>query len=253
MPNTWRLIITEKQSAAINMALDEAILTLHSKDTITNTLRIYSWRNPTISLGYFQKINNEVNIKIIKNKQYDIVRRMTGGGVVFHNFETTYSLCTSKDEYSPNDPISIYKINCQSLIDALKEFNLNCQFKPINDIIVNGKKISGNAQITKNNSILQHGTILHDVDLEEMFSILTVSDEKTKQKQLKSAKERVTSIKDQTNINPTFNKMKDALIKAFENNFNIKLELTNPSKEELKLANKLVNEKYNNPIWTNKY
>ena len=118
-------------------------------------------------------------------------------------------------------------------------FNLGIEsdYKPINDIIADGRKISGNAQTRKQNIVLQHGTVLMDVDVEKMFSILLVPDEKIRDKMISDVKQRVTSIRHILGDNIVFNNAVDAMIKGFEEEFDIKLKkgiLTDYEKELIK-------------------
>src|SRR5208337_106311 len=87
-----------------------------------------------------------------------------------------------------------YKFICEWIVSGLGTIGINADFVPINDIAVDGRKISGNAQTRKEGVLLQHGTVLYDVDVRKMFSVLNVSAEKISDKMIKSAEERVTSV-----------------------------------------------------------
>ncbi|MEM2843607.1 MAG: lipoate--protein ligase family protein, partial [Candidatus Bathyarchaeia archaeon] len=198
MIEEWRLIELTINDAYMNMAIDEAILTMIQKGESQNTIRFYRWNPSAVSIGYFQSLIEEVNIETCRKLNVDIVRRITGGGAVYHDYngEITYSVIASTNNPKiPGNILKSYSVLCNGIVLGLKKLGLNSTFKPINDIVVNEKKISGNAQTRKLNAILQHGTILIDVNVEKMFNLLKISDEKIKDKMIKSAKERVTSIK----------------------------------------------------------
>lgn len=137
---------------------------------------------------------------------------------------------------------------CQSIIDSLKEIGIGAEFKPINDIITSGKKISGNAQTRRCGILLQHGTILYKVDVEKMFSLLKVSDEKIRDKMITNVKERVTSIFDQKNIS------KDELYRALVFGFskNKEIEFDSLTQKEIERANELEKTKYATKEWNEK-
>lgn len=244
----WRLIKMGVCDAFTNMAIDEAILRSRAKKKVPNTLRLYEWFPPAISIGYFQSIDAELDFEKCKEYGIDVIRRLTGGGAVFHEHEITYSVCTDLETLPANINES-YKILCKGIILGLKLLDINAEFKPINDILVNGRKISGNAQTRRFGGILQHGTILCDVNVEKMFSLLKIPSEKIRDKKIKEVKQRVTSIKNEVGRNADYEEVKNALAKGFSISLNILLEEGELTKEELELAEKLKNEKYSKKEW----
>jgi lipoate-protein ligase A len=248
---TWRLLLTDSKDSFTNMAIDEAVLQLVAQGKSENTIRFYSWLPPAVSIGYFQSIEEEVDLESCKRNKVDVVRRITGGGAVFHDYEgeITYSVVVPEEhEKIPKAILDSYAVLCKGLVEGFKIIGLSAEFKPINDIVVNGKKISGSAHTRKLNTILQHGTILCEVNPKLMFSLLKVTDEKIRDKLIKSAEERVTSIKKELG-KVDKNKVIDAMIKGFESALGIELEEGFLSKEELELASKLRNEKYGTKEW----
>ena len=142
---------------------------------------------------------------------------------------------------------------CGGVITGLNELGLDAQFVPLNDIVVNDKKISGNAQTRKQGIILQHGTILMDVDVDQMFDLLKVPDEKMKGKLIATIKERVTSIQHQTGTSHTFEEVAAALATGFANTFpNVTFAASELSDEEHDAVAELMNAKYSQPDWNNK-
>jgi lipoate-protein ligase A len=252
MENQWRVIGLSINDAYMNMAIDEAILRLRSIKKSPNTLRFYRWYPSAVSIGYFQSIEDEVDIEACKRMGVDIVRRITGGGAVYHDFEgeITYSLIV--DEGNPKIPFDIiksYGVICKGIIIGLKALGLNPEFKPINDIVINNKKISGNAQTRKSGVVLQHGTILLDSNLQTMFKVLKVSDEKIRDKMIKAAEERVTTIRKELNRKPSFEEVEKALRYGFEKALQVKFFEDNLTLEELELAKELRESKYSTKEW----
>lgn len=246
--NIWRIVKSIETKGSMQMAIDEAIMNARINNFVPNTLRFYYWNPPCVSIGYFQSLQKEVDVKKAKEQGVDIVRRYTGGGAVFHNKELTYSLVLSENEVS-KDIIKSYKQICESLVIGLKSIGISAEFKPINDIIVNNKKISGNAQTRKQGVVLQHGTILLDVDVKKMFSILKVPSEKIKDKLIEIAEQRVTSIKNELGNNITKKEIESSILKGFEKNFNMTFEESQLSEHELIIAKKLCEEKYSTKKW----
>ncbi len=245
---TWRLIKTIETNGAMQMAIDEAILAFRIKNKVPNTLRFFTWNPPCLTIGYFQSLKKEADAKNAEKQGVDIVRRYTGGGAVFHDNELTYSLAISEEDV-PQDIIASYQRICSAIIKGLELLHINPEFKQINDIIANGKKISGNAQTRKEGFVLQHGTILIDVDIKKMFSLLKVPDEKIKDKMIKAVEERVTSLNKELKKEISIDELRDCLIKGFESAFNIRFEESGLTKDEAALAEKLCKEKYSTSEW----
>ncbi len=232
-----RFFDTGYQNAAFNMALDEALLLKCERPT----LRLYNWRPSAVSIGYFQGAEQEVDFAQCMRLGVNVVRRLTGGGAVFHENELTYSFVTR----DLNDGIDeSYKEICSAIITGLRSRGIKAGFSGINDIVVRGKKVSGNAQTRKNGALLQHGTLLLKTDIKRMFSVLKVPKEKLSDKGLKEAHERVTG------LGITRNEAVEALKNGFEAVFG-KLAEGAPSEEELDIAHNL-ERKYTSKEWTHK-
>jgi len=247
--NKLRFINHIKSSGAMQMAIDEAIMIARSKDLVPNTLRFYTWNPAAITIGFFQEIEHEVNLKKTKELGIDVIRRYTGGGAVLHDTELTYSIVISEKDV-PSDILESYKKICGGVINSLKLLGICAEFKPVNDILVGGKKISGNAQTRKHGVVLQHGTILLDVNLEKMFSVLKVSNEKLKDKIIKTAEDRVTCIKKELDRKITIKEIENSLKKGFEQEFNTTCIEEKLTSNELKTAKELYTKKYSAKDWT---
>ncbi len=252
MVEEWRLLDTGLHDAFYNMALDEAIATARSRNLVPNTVRFYRWEPSAVSIGYFQSMNDEVNIAACEERGINYIRRITGGGAVYHDRdgELTYSIIMNEDhELIPRDIQKSYQTICSGLVSGLKFLGLPAEFKPINDIIVGGKKISGNAQTRRLGVVHQHGTILRKVDPALMFTVLNVPSEKIRDKLIKSTEERVTSINRTLGREVSFEELKEALIRGFEESFKIRLVLGETLNFEKRLASKLKVEKYATKEW----
>jgi lipoate-protein ligase A len=235
--NQIRVLETGHNSGAWNMALDEVLL--ENLDDIP-ALRLYGWDPPTVSIGYFQKMEDDVDVEKCKRLRIDVVRRLTGGGAVLHDSELTYSFLTKR---YPQNILESYKMICDAVIIGLSKLGFNAKFSPLNDIVVGGKKISGNAQTRKNGTLLQHGTILLDVDLEKMFSVLKVSKEKIKDKMILDPKDRVAG------LNKTYAEASLALKNGFSEKFAADLAADILTENEKIRTEKLVKEKYTTAKW----
>jgi lipoate-protein ligase A len=152
----------------------------------------------------------------------------------------------------PDDILESYKKICGGLIGGLNELGIKAEFAPLNDVLASGKKISGNAQTRRLGCILQHGTILLDVDVDTMFSLLKVPSEKIRDKMIAQASQRVTSVKDILGHGVDFMDVQDSFIKGFQTALDVELTTSKPAQEEVKHAKKLQNTKYSADDWNYK-
>ena len=249
----WRLLPTDEINDYYHhMAVDEAVLNAVSQDLSSTTLRFYRWNRPAVSIGYFQAVTQEVNINNCQKDNVAIFRRMTGGGAVYKDplGELNYSLIIK--ESHPMIPSNIqksYHVIQQGIIKGLEELGLNANMAGINDIILEGKKISGNAQTRKNGVLLQHGTLLLDFDVNKMIKYLNIPLEKISDKKIAKIEDRVGTLK--THLpSITFSDLEKAIKTGFTSTFKIKLGLDRVNNAEKALAKQLKNNKYATKEWT---
>jgi len=253
MKEQWRLLKTENNSASTNMAMDRAELVAISKGSAPPTVRFFTWKPAAISIGYFQSLEEEVDLDVCKKYGIDYVRRITGGGAVFHDKELTYSIVIPEDHFQiPKNIMESYGRICGALIKGLKQLGIESRYVPINDIVTNGKKISGNAQTRKAKTVLQHGTIIMDVDVEKMFSLLKVPNEKIRDKLISDVKQRVTSVKHILGEEISFKKAAVAMKIGFEEEFDVELNEGTLTKEEIELTNKFEKEFFSTREWNHR-
>ncbi len=250
MREQWRLLQTGYDSASSNMAIDNAILIANSKGRVPPTVRFYGWVPPAISIGYFQSLTNEVDIDVCKRLGVGYVRRITGGGAVYHEKEVTYSIVVPESHPEiPKNIIQSYGRICGAVIRGLGFMGIESDYAPINDIVAGGRKISGNAQTRKAGTVLQHGTVLMDVDVDKMFSLLKVPNEKIKDKLIADVKQRVTSIRHMVGKDVSFEDVTSAMIRGFQEEFHVKLVEGSLCEEELSLAKEFEKECFSTEKW----
>ncbi len=242
----WRVIKLRPIGAYMNMGIDEAVMESVRDGRADPTIRFYTWNPSAVSIGRFQSMREEVNIGRCKELGVDCVRRITGGGAVYHdrNGEVTYSVI-APERLLPKGIRESYREICGWVISGLASIGIRAEFAPINDITVNGKKISGNAQTRKDGIVLQHGTILYDLDIKAMFGVLNVSREKISDKAIKSVEERVTRVLDYSSVSQ--NGLYLALLSGFVKNKEYKMgELT---ADEASRSEELAGSVYRSDQW----
>jgi lipoate-protein ligase A len=253
-----RIIIQQENNAFYNMALDEAICEAVRKKLSPPTLRIYKWSRPTLSLGYFQKIS-DIDLDHCREKDYPIVRRLTGGRAILHDDELTYSFCAKKGSLKFNGELhNDYTIISTALVEGMKRCGINAEisflrkraadqkspscFKVVSygEVTVDNKKVIGSAQKRYRNGFLQHGSLLFGFDEKEFRKTLKGSDEDDF-----SGIGSIGECRDKD----SYGKLMLSLKRSFEDVLESRLITDEPSKHELQLAKELESGKYSTEKW----
>ncbi|MBF2335818.1 lipoate--protein ligase family protein [Staphylococcus epidermidis] len=272
MTEIWNFINTGSKNPYYNMAMDEALLNFVSRGEIDPVIRFYTWNPATLSIGYFQRLQKEIDIDKVKEKGYGLVRRQTGGRGVLHDKELTYSVIVP--ESHPNMPSTVteaYKIISQGLLEGFKNLGFETYFaiprskeerdklkQPRSsvcfdapswyELVVEGRKIAGSAQTRQKGVILQHGSILQDIDIDDLFDMFIFKNERLKTKMKENFVQKAVAINDISNQHITLNEMENAFESGFKKGLNIDfkpLELTKKQKEEVQE----LEEKYRSEAW----
>jgi lipoate-protein ligase A len=240
----------------MNMATDEAILRARINDEVPNTIRFYRWNPSAVSIGKFQHAENELQLDNCKRRGVDVIRRITGGGTVYHDAkdELTYSVIAKKEDLGTRDITEVYVKIYAGLAEALKALGVTADFNEGNtktcpNLTVNGKKISGSAQCHKNGVVLQHGTLLLNVNLESMFELLRVPWAKTRTEVINVASRRITSITDELKRDLSLNEIESVLTNGFQKTLGTTLRDGDLTRHERELAKTLFETKYATSDW----
>jgi lipoyltransferase/lipoate-protein ligase len=254
--NAWRLLKLEKYGPFMNMAIDEAILRARISERVPNTLRFYRWSPSAVSIGKFQNPQNEVYLDNCQRLGVDVVRRISGGGAVYHDAEdeVTYSLIAKTEDLGVVDVVAVYARIYAGIADALRILGITADFNEGNakncpNLTVKGRKISGSSQAQKSGIILQHGTLLLNLDLERMFTLLRVPWAKTRTEVVEIARNKHTSIEDELGHAVSAETVGNALFEGFKNAFGVQLVAGELTVFEHGLAETLCKEKYATDDW----
>ncbi len=253
--DTWRLLPLETNNAQMNMAIDEAILTARIAGQAPNTLRFYRWQPSAVSIGKNQHPEAEVYLDACKQLGVDVVRRISGGGTVYHDYEgeVTYSVTANVNDLGTADITTVYFKIYEAITDALRLLGIPADFssgdaKNCPNLTVNGKKISGSSQTITRGVVLQHGTLLRSVDLPKMFQLLRLKTVTCTQA-ADIAKRKITSIQNELGHSVMPETVANALAQGFGAILKIQLEPGELTPSEMELANKLYKEKYSTNEW----
>ena len=248
----FRLLKFSVNSAAENMAIDEAIFRLYD-ELKQDTIRFYSWKPSAVSIGKHQNINDEVNMDNLKKLGFDCVRRISGGGAVFHDEfgELTYSIVTNSRFLTSKILETSYYELSQIVFHPLTKMGLNFNYNKIHcpSVFSEGKKISGNAQARSSDTVLQHGTLLINYRPETMYSVLKARQGRSSESMVKSVYQHVTTLTERLNQDLTPQVIVDFLQKELVISKNTECFYGELTSEEKLLANELVKEKYETEDW----
>jgi len=221
----FRLIVDPPLRGPINMAKDYAILYGISHKELLSALRIYRWSEPTVTIGSSENINLTVNKNYCDQKNIQVIRRESGGGTVLHHKELTYSFTIPlHSNLIPQSVEESFKKIVSPIINTLKMYIDGVEYKPVNDIVINKRKISGSAQTRKYGVLQQHGTIIMEIDDEILTSAICYDEYKLINKGFSSPRQSLTSLKDEIgkNIDEIFiEEFIASLISNFSKEFSI--------------------------------
>jgi lipoate-protein ligase A len=191
-----------------NFALEDYLLTEAEEDDYV----FFYIHKPSIIVGKYQNTIEEVNKDFIEDNNIIVARRLSGGGAVYHDHgNLNFSFVHKASKKDVND----FKKFTKPVVDALKDLGLNAHLSGRNDILIDDKKISGNAQYFTNNRLLHHGTLLYDSEMSNLVKSLKVRDLKIKSKGIKSVKSRVANIADFLDNTLPIEDFRDYLLKSF--------------------------------------
>lgn len=218
-----------------NLALEEYVLThLHEEEKW-----VFFWQNqPSVIIGRFQNTVEEICLPFIEKHNISVVRRISGGGAVYHDLgNLNFSIIESQECKKFN-----MKKFVEPILIALAKVGVLAEISGRNDITINGRKCSGNAQYHFRDKTLHHGTILYDVNLDNLAKSLHVESDKFVSKSVKSVRNRVTNISEHMTEGISIVDFKKVLLDSFYGEEPLKkYEL---SLEDIKAMEALMKDKY---------
>jgi lipoate-protein ligase A len=251
MPKIWRLVDSGLVSPPESAALDDAMLEAHIEGVIPSTLHYYVRDQPTISVGYFQKISESVDAAEASKRGVAIVRRKSGGSSIFTDSgQLIYGLVVHESDL-PSGMSESFRAICSAIARALSSFGLEARYRPMNDVEVGGRKISGNAQLRRKGSVLQHGTVIVKTDLETMDAVLKV--DKSKKASLSRPSERVASLSSLLGRTVSIDDVKERMTTELSKTFQVQFEEGALTESERAIVNRLVAERYSRDEWNLKF
>ncbi len=237
-------ILNESNDPCFNLALEEYFL---KQDVLTQDLVIL-WRNsPTVVIGRHQNLAAEINAPFIAANSVQVVRRLSGGGAVYHdpgnlNFTFITTATTIKRDEFARLTLPI--------IDALASFDVKAEFTGRNDLTLNGAKFSGNAQYLHRGRLLHHGTLLFDTDMKKLADALSGPNSKHTRRAVKSVKSTVTTLRPHLPAGTTLSDFSASLLKTIFARAAKPYRCYEPTPAEIGAIERIADDRYRTAAWT---
>ena len=257
----WRLLVTEPADGATNMAIDEVLWRSRRAGTSPPTLRFYAWAPPTVSLGYGQALEREVDQDACRALGVDLVRRPTGGSAIYHDGperDLTYSVAATNDDLRiGTDLLASYRWVANALARGLRALGARVdiverrrEYGPVPafcfarsgtyELELDGKKIVGSAQRRHGKSFLQHGSILLGIDAARVAAIFP---------EIPDPLASVGTLEQALRRRPDWDECRAAITTAFESEHGIAFRPGGLTESEATEVGALVREKYATDAW----
>lgn len=216
MVSQFRVIDTGLRDGRINIAFDQALINLHQADVIGDTIRFLQFK-PSALVGRHQALSRELHLDYCDANGIKAVRRITGGGALFMDEgQLGFELIFRRDTLGISSLADLSKAICEAAAEGMRALGVNAQYRPRNDIEVEGRKISGTGGFFDGDTIFYQGTFLIDLDIEKMLATLNVPKEKLAKRELDTAGARVVALRELLGARtPDLVTIKTALIEGF--------------------------------------
>lgn len=266
---SWRYLPYAVYTGAENMAIDEAILLSLNKEHPLPTLRFYGWNPATLSLGYAQSYAKEVEVEACRAAGLDVVRRPTGGRAVLHQYELTYSVIAPEtEEKVAGTVIESYLKISQALLAGFQALGIPAEMvahanmkeqssaacfdaPSWYELVVDGRKLVGSAQVRKDGILLQHGSIILHFDADLLFRVLKFPSEEARRRLLQSFRRKACALDEVWPRPVSIEALEISICRGFEQVMGLKLVEGTLSQEEESLLPELT-AKYRSEAWTQK-
>src|SRR5690625_2868940 len=246
------------------MAMDEALLNWHSKGEIPPTLRFYGWVAPSLSLGHFQKADKRIDFAAVNQHGCEFVRRLTGGSAVLHDDELSYSIVVTEDHPSiPKSVREAYHILTKGSLEGYRTLGIHAAYAypsgkevikdrsavcfeqaSYYDMVIDGKKLSRNAQTRKKGVLLQRGSIPMSIDENMLFALFLFPSERVKQRQRNAFSDKAIAINQITDKKHTYAMLTEAFYHGFQTGLDVEFKPLTLTNEQWAEVNQLAKSKY---------
>jgi len=248
----WRLIKSGPLDPITIHAIYEAIAESVSRGESPNTLHICWPEKPYVCIGIHQILDFEVNVRKCRELGIPILRRQVGGGATYLDSNQFFYHIIVRKEDAPINKSELFRRYLAPTICTYRRFGINAVYRPLNDVVVDGKKVSGNGAGTFGNAVVVIGNVILDFNPEMFVSVLRIPSEKMRDKMVNTIDQWVSSLKKELGYKPSMDKVMETYISCFEEEFGVKFVESGLTNAEKALLDKL-RKKYTCEKWMYRY
>jgi len=251
MRDSWRLVCLRKAEPLMAQTFYEAVALAVDRGLSANSLVLCQPSSPYVCIGFHQDLDKEVDLGYCRRLGLPIIRRSQGGGATYLNADQIFYQLVAhrRDRVIPVRVEELFETVLAAPVRVYRELGLQAEFKPLNDIVVGGRKISGNGAGLIGSAVVLVGNIILDLDYDSMSRVLKVPDEKFRDKMAKSMVDWVTSLRKELGWVPDAEKIYHMLMRAFEDVLNVDFTVEKPSEEENLIWEREVRPRHLSTTW----
>ncbi len=232
----WRLLDLGFSEPIVAQTFYEAVAESVHRGLSTNTLILLQPGSPYACLGYHQDLEKEIDLEFCEETGLPVIRRSQGGGATYLDRDQVFYQIVSKESAAvPRDVEGMFERLLSVTVETYRRLGVEAEFKPLNDVVVGGRKISGNGAGMNESASILVGNIILDLNYNLMARVLRVPDEKFRDKMAKSMKEWVTTLRRELGETPSVDEVKRTYAETFEEILGVRLVRNEPTEEEWRI------------------
>jgi lipoate-protein ligase A len=232
----WRLLDLDYCEPLVAQTFYEAVAEAVHRSLSPNTLILLQPGSPYACVGYHQDLEKEIDLGFCRKAELPVIRRSQGGGATYLDSDQVFYQIVSKDsQVIPRDVGEMFRRLLAVTVETYRRLGVEAEYKPLNDVVVGDKKISGNGAGMHESASILVGNIILDLSYELMTRVLRVPDEKFRDKMAKSMREWVTTLRRELGDPPSVDSVKKNYVVSFQELLGVRLVRGEPTEEEWRI------------------
>lgn len=246
----WRFIDLGSPEPLVAQTFYEAVAEALHRGKGQSTLIMLQPGSAYVCLGYHQDLEKEIDLDYCREKGLQVIRRSQGGGATYLDGDQVFYQIIAKDSpVVPRNVEEMFEKLIAVTVETYRRLGVEAEFKPLNDVVVGGRKISGNGAGMHESASILVGNVILDLDYEMMARVLRVPDEKFRDKMAKSMRDWVTNLRRELGNPPSAETVKQTYAAAFQELLGVELVREKPTEEEWRIFNELVKPMHTSREW----